>query len=181
MGLFLMESLRITGLFPVISALPDKLRVRMIGVTFAILLMLASVEAGLAYMREILMQDSLATAQLLRGGAALPANDYRWITTAAQMGMGFTLPFALVFVAIPLETFVHSLRTVLGLLGIGLLRAVKLVLRVFSGLCLHGGTVLTRLYDIPIFMPLWIEAAWHKQRRPRKGAAADRGYVEAAP
>ena len=39
-----------------------------------------------------------------------------WITTAAQMGMGFTLPFALVFVAIPLETFVHSLRTVLGLL-----------------------------------------------------------------
>jgi hypothetical protein len=58
---------------------------------------------------------------------------------------------------------------------------VKLVLRVFSGLCLHGGTVLTRLYDIPIFMPLWIEAAWHKQRRPRKGAAADRGYVEAAP
>ena len=40
------------------------------------------------------------------------------------MGMGFILPFALVFVAIPLETFVHSLRTVLGLIGIGILRAV---------------------------------------------------------
>lgn len=178
MGLFLMESLRVTRLFPVISALPDKLRVRMIGVTFAILLMLASVEAGLAYMREILMQDSLATSQLLRGGVALPANDYRWITTAAQMGMGFTLPFALVFVAIPLETFVHSLRTVLGLLGIGLLRALKLVLRLLGGLCLHGGTVLARLYDIPIFMPLWIEAMW--RRRPKR-EAADRAYVEAAP
>ena len=180
MGLFLMESLRVTRLFPVISALPDKLRVRMIGVTFAILLMLACVEAGLAYMREILMQDSLATAQLLRGGGALPGNGYGWITTAAQMGMGFTLPFALVFVAIPLETFVHSLRTVLGLLGIGLLRGLKLVLRLLSGLCLHGGTVLTRLYDIPIFMPLWIEAARRKQRRP-EGSAGERGYMEAAP
>ena len=70
MGLFLMESLRITRLFPVIGALPDKLRVRMMAVTFAILFMLASVEAGLAYMREILMQDELATSALLRGGAA---------------------------------------------------------------------------------------------------------------
>ncbi|NIW24713.1 MAG: hypothetical protein GWN29_09200, partial [Gammaproteobacteria bacterium] len=68
MGLFLMESLRITRLFPVIGALADKLRVRMIWITFTILLFLASVEAGLAYMREILMQDELATSALLRGG-----------------------------------------------------------------------------------------------------------------
>ena len=33
MGLFLMESLRITRLFPVIGALPDKTRVRMIWIT----------------------------------------------------------------------------------------------------------------------------------------------------
>ena len=71
MGLFLMESLRITRLFPVIGALPDKIRVRMIAVTFVILLMLASVEAGLAYMREILMQDELATSALLRGGTTV--------------------------------------------------------------------------------------------------------------
>ena len=48
MGLFLMESLRITRLFPVIGALPDKMRVRMLWVTFSILVLLASVEAGLA-------------------------------------------------------------------------------------------------------------------------------------
>jgi hypothetical protein len=117
MGLFLMESLRITRLFPVISALPDKLRVRMIYITFAILSLMASVEAGLAYMREVLLQDELATGALLRGegaGGGLQ-NQFLWITTAAQMGLGFILPFALVFVAIPLETFVHSVRTVLGL------------------------------------------------------------------
>jgi hypothetical protein len=37
MGLFLMESLRITRLFPVIGALPDKTRVRMIWVSFTIM------------------------------------------------------------------------------------------------------------------------------------------------
>src|SRR5580692_1613389 len=113
MGLFLMESLRITSLFPVIGALSDKMRVRMMIITFALLLLMASVEAGLAYMREVLLQDELATSALLRGdGAGSLVNGYLWITTAAQMGMGFILPFALVFVAIPLETFVHSLRTV---------------------------------------------------------------------
>ena len=77
---------------------------------------MASIEAGLAYMREVLLQDELATSALLRGDDGSAAvNEHLWITTAAQMGMGFILPFALVFVAIPLETFVHSLRTVLGL------------------------------------------------------------------
>jgi hypothetical protein len=159
MGLFLMESLRITRLFPVIGALPDKIRVRMIWVTFAILLMLASVEAGLAYMREILMQDELATAALLRGGGTVTVSDYLWITTAAQMGMGFTLPFALVFVAIPLETFVHSLRTVVGLIGIGVLRLLRLLLKLIGNLLVHVSTALVRLYDVAIFLPLWIETA----------------------
>jgi hypothetical protein len=161
MGLFLMESLRITRLFPVIGALPDKTRVRMVWVSFSILLLMASVEAGLAYMREILLQDELATSALLRGGedAAVSAtvNSHLWITTAAQMGMGFILPFALTFVAIPLETFVHSLRTVIGLAGIGVMKALALVLRVFSGGARHLGSLAQRLYDLPIFLPLWIE------------------------
>ena len=120
MGLFLMESLRITRLFPVIGALPDKWRVIMVWITLGLLTALASVEAGLAYMREVLLQDELATSALLRGEAeGAYGNEFLWITTAAQMGMGFILPFALTFVAIPLETFVHSLRTVLGVCAVG--------------------------------------------------------------
>ena len=158
MGLFLMESLRITRLFPVIGALPDKTRVRMIWITFSILLLLASVEAGLAYMREVLLHDELATSALLRGDAGATATgEYMWITTAAQMGMGFILPFALTFVAIPLETFVHSLRTVVGLIAISLMRALSLGLRLLGNVFLYFGVLLKQVYDIPLFVPLWLE------------------------
>ena len=173
MGLFLMESLRITRLFPVIGALSDKMRVRMIIITFAILLMMASIEAGLAYMREVLLQDELATSSLLRGdtvGAA--GNPHLWITTAAQMGMGFILPFALVFVAIPLETFVHSLRTVMGMVAIGVLRFLALLLRVMGNGSRHLGTLLQQIYDLLLFVPLWIEM--------RIAAAAEKEAAEDA-
>ena len=164
MGLFLMESMRITRLFPIIGALPDKVRVRMIYVTFTILLLLASVEAGLAYMRELLLQDELATSALLRGdGLGALQNDFMWITTAAQMGMGFILPFALVFVAIPLETFIHSLRTVLGLIAMMALRFLALGMRILGSLCQRGASLLQRTYDILIFLPLWIEEMSRKK------------------
>ena len=158
MGLFLMESLRITRLFPVIGALPDKTRVRMIWITFTILFLLANVEAGLAYMREVLLHDELATSALLRGDVGATATgEYMWITTAAQMGMGFILPFALVFVAIPLETFVHSARTVVGLIAISTLSVLSLMLRLLGNVSLYLGVLLKQVYDLPLFVPLWLE------------------------
>ncbi|MFB6259106.1 MAG: hypothetical protein ABEJ96_09865 [Thiohalorhabdaceae bacterium] len=162
MGLFLMESLRVTRLFPVISALGDAQRRRMIAVTFTILLVLASVEAGLAYMREILMEQAMATQAILSGeGAAEEGTggvNVGWITTAAQMGLGFILPFALVFVAIPLETFIHSLRTVLGMATVGLLRLLASILRILASGARYLGQLAVDLYDLVIFAPLWIEA-----------------------
>jgi len=159
MGLFLMESLRITRLFPVIGALNDKMRVRMIWITFSILLVLASVEAGLAYMREILAQDDamLRASLLAAGGEGMIDTSDRWITTAAQMGMGFILPFALVFVAIPLESFVHSLRTVLGMMAVSTLRMTAFMLRLMGNIFRHIGIMLVQGYDLLIFVPLWIE------------------------
>jgi hypothetical protein len=172
MGLFLMESLRITRLFPVIGALPDKIRVRMVWITFTILLLLASVEAGLAYMREVLLHDELATSALLRGdvGDTL-SGQYLWITTAAQMGMGFILPFALTFVAIPLETFVHSLRTVVGLAGIGILRVIALTLRLLGNTFRYIGSLVEQLYDLPLFVPLWLEARYGDDSRKARSNA----------
>jgi hypothetical protein len=177
MGLFLMESLRITRLFPVVGALPDRLRVRMIWITFAILALLATVEAGLAYMREVLLQDELATTALLRGDAeATGTTDALWITTAAQMGMGFVLPFALTFVAIPLESFVHTLRNVSGAVVAVMLRFVTLALRMLANGVRQVGAVLLHLYDLVIFAPLWVEARF----RPRDERAVRAPVIEPA-
>jgi len=161
MGLFLMESLRITRLFPVIGAMKDTMRLRMVVITFSILFMLASVEAGLAYMREILAQDDAALrASLLNSAEVMTAASgmsERWITTAAQMGMGFILPFALVFVAIPLESFIHSSRTVLGIAAAALLRTASFVFALLANGAHYFGLVLKSVYDLFIFLPLWVE------------------------
>lgn len=157
-GLFLMESLRITGLFPMIAALPDKTRIWMIRFSFGFLFSLASIEAGLAYMREILLQDELATSALLRGeGGAAFDNTFVWITTGAQMGMGFVLPFILTFVAIPLEYFFNSSRTVAGICGVFLLRGLGFLLRLFGNVFKFSGKMLVDGYDLLIFVPLWVE------------------------
>ncbi|NOZ51960.1 MAG: hypothetical protein GXP08_02270 [Gammaproteobacteria bacterium] len=158
MGIFLMESLRITRLFPAIGALKDKMRVRMIWITFSFLFSLAAVEAGLAYMRELLMHDELATSALLRGEVIAAANnEFAWITTAAQMGMGFILPFALTFVAIPLENFIASTRTLLGVSGIGVVRVLAFFLRVLGNSFHYMGIMMLHIYDLFVFAPLWFE------------------------
>ncbi|MDH5570625.1 MAG: hypothetical protein OEY89_02605 [Gammaproteobacteria bacterium] len=161
MGLFLMESMRITRLFPVIGALNDKLRVRMIWITFGFLLSLACIEAGLAYMRELLMQDAAATRALLRDDTIeVVESSYLWITTAAQMGLGFILPFVLTFVAIPLESFIHSLRSVIGILVVAFLRSLTWLLRLMGNIAKFSGKMLVNIYDLMIFGPLWLERSF---------------------
>lgn len=176
MGLFLMESLRITRLFPTIGALDDKMRTRMIWASFIMLFTLASIEAGLAYMRELLSQDDAALVAGLLNSTQVLAGDEasRWITTAAQMGMGFILPFALTFVAIPLETFIHASRTVLGILTVALLHATAALLRIIGNGSRHVGQALLNLYDLIIFAPLWIEQRLDARReRPEKMEEAE--------
>jgi hypothetical protein len=179
MGLFLMECLRITSLFPVVASLADKTRQRLAIVSFALLLSLASVEAGLAYMRELLLQDELATAAVLRGEASQGA-AFLWITTAAQMGMGFILPFALTFVAIPLETFIHSMRAVLGWSASGVLMVMAFALRMTARLSEEAGKVAVQLYDVAIFAPLWVEGRVRALRGEEKEMVGARRMLKDA-
>ena len=183
-GLFLMEALRFTRLFPVIGALKDKWRMWMAWAAFVFLFGLASVEAGLAYMREILMQDDLAMSAMLRGDtasvtAAIDAS-LRWITTAAQMGLGFILPFVLTFVAFPLEAFVHSARTVFGVAIIGLLRGLAYTLRLLGSVFRNGGRTLIHVYDFLIFGPLWIEKMVVGRNGKSKGKSESSMFQEAS-
>lgn len=174
MGLFLMESLRITRMFPVIGSMDDQMRKRMIWFTFAILFVLACVESSLAFMRDMLAADREALRQTLSGaGAAMP--EFRWIPSIGQMVMGFVLPFALTFVAIPLESFIHASRTVTGVLAAGLLRALAFALRLFGNLFYNLGMMLVQVYDLLIFIPLRIEEMIHESHKPKKARETTSG------
>jgi hypothetical protein len=156
MGLYLMESLRITRLFPVIATLDDKMRHRMIYLTLAILIILAAIESSLAFMRDVIAADMQALRQTL-SGAENVEGARSVIPTAGQMVMGFILPFALAFVAIPLESFVHSARTVLGLLLVGVLSGLAFILRLIGTIFRHTGEMLIKIYDLVIFPLIGIE------------------------
>ncbi len=93
------------------------------------------------------------------------------------MILGFTLPFALAFVAIPLETFINSGRTVLGA-GLELaLRSLAFVLRFTANLAKETGRIMIMLYDVVIFAPLAIER-WVESYRE---GAARRNKLRAVP
>ena len=167
MGLFLMESLRITHLFPIIGSMDDKMRKRMLVITFSILAILATVEASLAYMRDLLALDREALTQSLAQsatGAGVVEAEFRWIPSLGQMIMGFILPFALAFVAIPLESFMHSLRTVLGVVMVGALHAIAFIARLIGGLARQTSSILISLYDLFIMLPLGLETLISRNR-----------------
>ena len=176
MGLFLLEALGITRLFPVIHSLDDRMRKRMAIAAFTILVIFASIEASLAYMRDLLALDREALQQSLAGGAAVAEAQFRWIPSLGQLALGFILPFALAFVGIPLESFIHSARTVLGLIALWMLRALRVTVRMLGGMANHLSKMLVSLYDLFIMIPLGIErmVRYHRETAPAPGAEPGR-------
>ena len=156
MGLFLLESLRITRLFPVIGSMDDRMRRRMIWTTLAMLTILAGVESALAFMRDRIAQDMEALRQTLAGVEQTNIAT-SMIPTIGQMIMGFILPFALAFVAIPLESFISSSRTVLGMVLAGLLRLTAFLLRLLGNIAYYIGRFIVNIYDLIIFPTIWLE------------------------
>ncbi len=156
MGLFLMESLRITRLFPIIGAMDDKLRHRMIIITFTLLAILAGVESALAFMRDRIAHDMEVLRQTLAGAEQMGLAP-SIIPTVGQMVLGFILPFALAFVAIPLEMFVASARTVLGAALAWLLRMFAFLLRLLGNIGYYAGRFIVNVYDLAIFPAIWLE------------------------
>ena len=167
LGLFLMESLQITRLFPIIGSLDDKLRKQMMLVAFVLLVMFAGIESSLAYMRDLLAADREALTQSL-AGIIVEAPEFRWITTVGQMTMGFILPFALMLIAIPLESFVHALRTVIGMGAVLLLRTLAFIVRQLGSLASSIGHIILNVYDLIIFIPLKIEHGFKGKSKETK-------------
>ena len=160
MGLFLMETLRITHLFPGIHNLSDVMRKRMMLIAFTLLVTLAGIEAALALMRDMLIADKAALLQSLSAATPQQAQGngvLAGIPTAGQMLLGFILPFALAFVAIPLESFVNSARTVGGAALVLLARGAAFALRLVGNVVRSLARVVITLYDVVIVLPLLVE------------------------
>ena len=166
-GIFLMESLRITRLFPIIGSMDDRMRMMMFWIALSLLTILAGVESALAFMRDQIAADLEALRQSLAGMSPNSVAN-SMIPTIGQMVMSFILPFILTFVAIPLESFVASSRTILGIVTAWILRTLAFVLQFIGNLGYYTGRLLTNLYDLIIFPALWLEeVVFQKFFRPQ--------------
>ncbi len=158
MGLFLLESLRITQLFPRIASMDDRMRHRLMLASLVFLIILAGIESSLALMRDMLIADKASLMRDLATNAVVVEEGwFTRIPMAGQMIMGFVLPFALAFVAIPLESTVHSLRTVIGVLLVQTLRGAAFLIRFTGVLFKRFAKVLELIYDLTIVIPLMVE------------------------
>jgi hypothetical protein len=160
------------------------MRVRMMWIAFVLLVALAGIEAALALMRDMLIADKQALLQSLAAQQAAAQDG--WLTripTIGQMLLGFILPFALAFVAIPLESWVNSARTVGGAALVMLVRALAVLLRISGTIVRQVTRVLTTLYDIVIVLPLLVErlvlnGRGTEAKKPAKPAHVDFGVGE---
>ena len=177
MGLFLLEAMRITHLFPRIQNLNDRMRRRIMWIALTLLVTLAGVEAALALMRDLLIADKQALLQSLATVQAAATDGWVGrIPTAGQMLLGFILPFALAFIAIPLESLIHSARTVGGVLLAAAVRTLAFVLRLAGNIARQLSRVLIRIYDVAIVLPLLAERLVKSARRgapARAGSGVD--------
>lgn len=161
-GVFLMDSLRITRLFSIIGSMEDNKRRIIFWVLLAMLTILAGVESSLAFMRDRIAADMEALRQSLAGvETSVVANSS--IPTIGQMVMGFILPFILTFVAIPFESFIASSRTLLGVVTASGLRVLAFLLRLLGNLGFYVSRLIVNLYDLIIFPGIWIENAVSKK------------------
>ncbi|MEE4601966.1 MAG: hypothetical protein V2J65_11865 [Desulfobacteraceae bacterium] len=155
MGLFIMESLRITRIFPNIGSMDDIMRRRIMWIAFSLLAILAGLGSALAVAGDRFawhlgaFGQSIADTEQTASVGMLPA--------VGQMIMGFIFPFALVFAAIPLESFISSCRTVLGIIAVGALRLIAFGFRLVGNIGYYAGRFVINLYDLLIFPTIWLE------------------------
>src|SRR5512146_411252 len=126
-------------------------------------------------MRDMLIQDKQALLQSLAAAPAVAGDGWLGrIPTAGQMVLGFILPFALAFVAVPLESFIHSARTVGGALLVNLFAAAGFALRVLANLVRQVSRALVHAYDVLIVLPLLVAHLVRARRTRAPGGTVPR-------
>jgi hypothetical protein len=161
LGIFLMDLLGITDLFPKLATIPRDRRRMILGLAFVGLLFLSCVEASLAILREQIVEaDTMLKMALAgeEGRVVLSASQSR-IPVIGQAALGFILPWVLALVAVPLELLLDSGRHVAGSLAVVSVRSFGHLCTSTGHVIKHLTGVLVNLYDVLISIPLRIESA----------------------
>lgn len=156
-GVFLMEMLGVTNLFPNLQTLPRGRRRLILGIAVGGLFVLASVEASLAVLREQIVAAENALNLSLAGSEAIEAVSTSNIPMIGQAVLGFVLPWILAMAAIPLELLVTSGSAVAASTVATGLQASGGVIRVTGHGARHTFNGLRYFYDAYIAVPLQIE------------------------
>jgi hypothetical protein len=159
LGIFLMDMLGITELFPKLGTIPRSRRRLILWLGLVGLFCLASVESSLAILREQIVEAESALK------LSLAADESRLVQAASQSAipvvgqavLGFVLPWILALVAVPLEMLLDSGRHVLASLAVAALRFVGTIVGGAAHFFRHLTGLLTSLYDVYIAIPLRIE------------------------
>ncbi|MDH5601134.1 MAG: hypothetical protein OEY78_07500 [Gammaproteobacteria bacterium] len=154
LGIFLMEALGITSIFPQISSMTLGKRQILLYASILGIFFLASVEAALAVLREHIAETNAATTQALAGKAAASTseNDSN-ITVIGQATLGFVLPWILAMVAVPLEMLIESGQHVLNKLLILLILLVGYLIGIIGHLISTIMKTFLHIYDAYIIIP----------------------------
>jgi hypothetical protein len=173
LGIFVMDMLGITELFPKLSTIPRSKRRMILWLAFAGLFFLASVESSLAILREQIVEADAALKLALSGEGTriVQSASQSKIPVIGQAMLGFILPWALALVAVPLEMLLDSGRHIAASLAVIALRVSSALMFGASGLARHATVVATHIYDVYISIPLRFEALVHGRGGEGKRAA----------
>lgn len=177
LGIFLMDMLGITELFPKLATIPRSRRRMILWLALAGLFFLASVESSLAILREQIVEADSALKLSLAGEESriVQSASQSMIPVIGQAVLGFILPWILALVAVPLEMLLDCGRHVLASLAVVVIRFAGVVASGAGHVFRHLTGLITSVYDVYIAIPLRIEAMLSGSRKHgpgRPGAAA---------
>ena len=173
LGIFVMDMLGITDLFPKLGNASLGRRRLILGLGLAGLFFLAAVESSLAVLREQIVEADAALKLSLAGAteAVVAAPARSSIPVIGQAVLGFVLPWILAMVAIPLESFLDSSRHVASRLAVVALHGAGHL----AGALAHGARMFTvagpSLYDVYVSIPLRVERMLRGEESPRRSGA----------
>ncbi|HHP7235118.1 MAG TPA: hypothetical protein ACFCUC_10860 [Desulfobacterales bacterium] len=159
LGMFLVEALWVTRLFPIIGALEDRIRRRLVWIALVFLIVFAGLEAAMGLLRVQMVADIAQLHQMLSGVETTDALSSH-IPAIGQMILGFVLPFWIACAAVPLAAFAMAARTAAGFLAAVGLRLLAFGLRLGGNVAVHTGRMVIAIYDLAIFPILLLNATF---------------------